>query len=90
MRATVSDAHVAASASRLIKRPYTVARVERGTRATLTEELAAAFAVAFGGAEIEWTQQPTASSMLATAASRTDTPLVVVIDTAVGRRRTAQ
>jgi hypothetical protein len=84
IRSTVSDAHVATSARRLLSRRYTVARVERGTRPTLLEEVRAAFAAAFGNDEAEWTGEPAA--MLAIAASRlTDTPLVLIIDTAFGR-----
>ncbi|HEX8745805.1 MAG TPA: hypothetical protein VF717_01310 [Pyrinomonadaceae bacterium] len=81
----VSDAHVATSARRLLNRRYMVARVERGTRGSLLEEVGAALVLAFGGAEADWfgidPQQ-----MLAVAASRAgDTPLVLVIDTAFGR-----
>ncbi|MGB7926093.1 MAG: hypothetical protein WCF57_22830, partial [Pyrinomonadaceae bacterium] len=84
IRSTVGDAHVATSARRLLNRRYTVARVERGTRQTLLEEVRAAFAAAFGNDEAEWTGEP--AQMLAIAASRlTDTPLVLIIDTAFGR-----
>lgn len=85
IRSTVTDAHVATSARRLLSRRYTVARVERGTHQTLLEEIRAAFAEAFGNDEAEWTGEPTA--MLAIAASRlsSDTPLVLIIDTAFGR-----
>jgi hypothetical protein len=84
LRSTVADAHVATSARRLLNRRYMVARVERGTRPTLLEEIGAAFAALFGGTEADWTGEP--ASLLAIAASRlSDTPLVVVIDTAYGR-----
>jgi hypothetical protein len=84
LRSTVSDAHVATSARRLLSRRYVVARVERGTRPTLLEEIRAAFAEAFGNTEAEWMGEPAA--MLAIAASRmSETPLVVLIDTAPGR-----
>ena len=84
IRSTVTDAHVATSARRLLNRRFTVARVERGTRPTLLEEVRAAFANAFGDDEAHWTGEPAA--MLAIAASRTvDTPLVLIVDTAYGR-----
>jgi hypothetical protein len=84
LRVTVPDAHVATSARRLLNRRYVVARVERGTRPTLQEEMSAAFAAAYGGDESEWHNEPTA--MLAVAASRaSDAPLVVIVDTAFGR-----
>ncbi|HEX8137617.1 MAG TPA: DUF6079 family protein [Pyrinomonadaceae bacterium] len=83
LRATVSEAHVASSASRLLNRRYRMARVERGTRSTLMEELCAAFAAIFGGTEIEWKDEP--QRMLALAAGMSDGPLVLIIDTALGR-----
>jgi hypothetical protein len=83
LRAGVSDAHVAASGGRLLNRRYRIAQVERGTRATLMEELCAAFAAAFGGTEVEWKDDP--RRMLALAVSMSDGPLVLVIDTALGR-----
>lgn len=81
----VADAHVATSARRLLNRRYMVARVERGTRASLLEEVGAALVQAFGGAEADWLGiEP--QQMLAVAASRAgDTSLVLVIDTAFGR-----
>ena len=84
LRAAVAEAHVATSARRLMNRRYTVVRVERGTRATLLEELAAAFTEVFGGDEQQWGGDP--GAMLAVAASRAhDATLVVIIDTAFGR-----
>lgn len=83
LRPTVTDAHVAASAGRLLNRRYKLAQVERGTRATLMDELCAAFAAAFGGTEVEWKDDP--RRMLALAVSMSDGPLVLVIDTALGR-----
>ena len=68
---------------RLLNRRYKVAQVERGTRATLMEELCAAFAATFGGTEVEWKDDP--RRMLALAASMSDGPLVLIIDTALGR-----
>jgi hypothetical protein len=79
LRRSVADAHVAASANRLISGRYRVARVERGTRPTLHEELS----VALGGEEEIWKREP--SKMLAFAAGLTETPLVLVIDTAFER-----
>lgn len=89
LRSTVTDAHVATSARRLLNRRYIVAHVERGSRPTLLEELRAAFAAAFGGDESEWMNEP--SAMLAVAASRAaDAPLVLVIDTSFGRQTRVQ
>jgi hypothetical protein len=79
LRRSVADAHVASSAGRLRAGRYRVARVERGTRPTLHEELSAAL----GGEEETWRTEP--SKMLAFAAGMTETPLVVVIDTAFER-----
>jgi hypothetical protein len=79
LRRTVGDAHVAASASRLHSTRYRVVRVERGTRPTLQEELS----MALGGELEVWKTEP--SKMLSFAAGMTETPLVVVIDTAFER-----
>jgi len=79
LRSTVKDAHVAASARRLLNYRYKVAHVERGTRQTLHEELS----VALGGDCETWKTEP--SKMLSFAASMSDTPLIVVIDTAFER-----
>ena len=43
LRSTIEDAHVATSARRLMHHRYMIVRVERGTRPTFIEELAAAF-----------------------------------------------
>lgn len=83
LRQSVGESHIAASAGRLLNRRYKVAQVERGTRATLMEELCAAFAATFGGTEVEWKDDP--RRMLALAASMSDGPLVLIIDTALGR-----
>ncbi|MBA3440012.1 MAG: hypothetical protein H0T92_09120, partial [Pyrinomonadaceae bacterium] len=84
LRSTISDAHVAASARRIADRRCKVLRVERGTRATLVEEVAAAFTEMFGGDEAQWGSQ--LPQMLAIAASRLgDVTLVLIIDTAYGR-----
>ena len=79
LRSSVKDTHVAASARRLLNYRYKVAHVERGTRQTLHEELS----VALGGDEETWKTEP--SKMLSFAASMSDTPLIVVIDTAFER-----
>lgn len=85
LRASVNDTHVTTSARRLVARRYTVVRVERGLRATLVEEMVAAFTATFGGNEAQWGTEP--MSMLAVAAARAqDSTLVVVIDTAFDRR----
>jgi hypothetical protein len=83
LRQSIGEAHIAASAGRLLNRRYKVAQVERGTRATLMEELCAAFATTFGGTEVEWKDDP--RRMLALAVSMSDGPLVLIIDTALGR-----
>ncbi|HEX6185963.1 MAG TPA: hypothetical protein VFZ44_18890, partial [Pyrinomonadaceae bacterium] len=85
LRQTVEDAHVLASAQRLSGRRYLVTRVERGTRPTLGDELAASFAAFFGGSEAQWGGREPAE-VLAVAASRAgEETLVVVIDTAFNR-----
>jgi len=84
LRSAVSDAHVATSARRLLNRRYVVARVERGTRPTLLEEITVAVAAALGSDEAQWPPDP--SAMLAMAAGQLgDTTLVLIIDTAFGR-----
>jgi outer membrane biosynthesis protein TonB len=85
LRQGVEDAHVLASAQRLAGRRYLVVRVERGTRPTLGDELAASFAAFFGGSEAQWGGRGPAE-VLAVAASRAmGETLVVVIDTAFNR-----
>jgi hypothetical protein len=84
LRTTVADAHVATSARRLTSRRYAVARVERGTRATLGEELTAAFTKAFGGDPSEWSGDEAQALARAVERARGST-LVVVFDTAYGR-----
>lgn len=85
LRAGVADSHVAASARRLLSRRHQLVRVERGTRPTLKEELAAGLARTFNGTETEWLSDD-AGKTLAVAASRMgDATLVLVIDTAYGR-----
>lgn len=80
----VADAHVASSAQRLAGRRFALARVERGMRATLEEEMASAFARAFGGSEAQWGHSP--REMLAVAASRVpDATIIVLVDTAATR-----
>lgn len=84
LRSTVDDSHVAASAARLSGHRFAVVRVERGTRPTLAQELAAAFAAFFGGSESQWGREP--AEVLTVAASRaTGETLVVIIDTAFNR-----
>jgi hypothetical protein len=84
LRTTLADAHVATSARRLTSRRYAVARVERGTRSTLSEELAAAFTKAFGGHPAEWSGDEAQALARAVERARGST-LVVVFDTAYGR-----
>jgi outer membrane biosynthesis protein TonB len=85
LRQGVEDSHVLATAQRLAGRRYLVVRVERGTRPTLADELAASFAAFFGGSEGQWGGREPAE-VLAVAASRAmGETLVVVIDTAFNR-----
>ncbi|HEX8119143.1 MAG TPA: hypothetical protein VF521_17835, partial [Pyrinomonadaceae bacterium] len=85
LRQTVEDGHVLASAQRLAGRRYLVVRVERGTRPTLADELAASFSAFFGGSESQWGNRDPAE-VLAVAASRAmGETLVVIIDTAFNR-----
>jgi hypothetical protein len=85
LRQGIEDAHVLASAQRLAGRRYLVVRVERGTRPTLADELAASFAAFFGGSEAQWGGRDPAE-VLAVAASRSmGETLVVIIDTAFNR-----
>jgi hypothetical protein len=79
LRPSVEDTHVATSARRLLNYRYKVAHVERGTRPTLHEELSAAL----GGDLATWKTEP--SKMLSFAASMSDTPLVLIVDTAFER-----
>jgi hypothetical protein len=84
LRSNVTDAHVGTSARRLSGRRCSLARVERGTRPTLAEELAAAMTELFGGSELQWGSD--AAEILTVAASRaTGETLVVIIDTAFNR-----
>ncbi len=84
LRSVVSDAHVSTSARRLTGRRYAVVRVERGSRVSLAEEMADAFAQVFGGDDAQWGHDP--AGMLAVAASRAlDETLVVLVDTAFNR-----
>src|SRR5688500_17572192 len=68
LRSGVADAHVSTSARRLTGRRYAVVRVERGSRVSLAEEMADAFAQVFGGDDAQWGHDP--AGMLAVAASR--------------------
>jgi hypothetical protein len=79
LRSAVKDAHVSTGARRLLSYRYKVAHVERGTRPTLHEELSAAL----GGDLETWKTEP--SKMLSFAASMSDTPLVLIVDTAFER-----
>jgi hypothetical protein len=82
LRQSVADAHVSACARRLLSRPYKVIRVDRGTRATLQQEITDAFARSFGGSEAEWSQEPAVA--LAIASHRSNGPFLLIIDTAPG------
>jgi hypothetical protein len=83
LRYHLTDAHVGTSARRLLSRRLIVARVERGTRPTLMEEVSAGLAKVLGGDETEWMQEPAVA--LAMAARMSDAPLVLLIDTAYDR-----
>ena len=79
LRSTIKDTHVSASARRLLNYRYKVAHVERGMRETLHEELS----TALGGDENSWRTEP--SKMLSYVAGMSETPLVLIIDTAFER-----
>jgi hypothetical protein len=79
LRPKVSDTHVLTSARRLLSYRYKVVHVKRGSCETLHEELS----VALGGELETWKTEP--SKMLSFSASMSDTPLVVIIDTAFER-----
>jgi hypothetical protein len=84
LRAKITDGHIATSARRLMDRRYMVVRVERGTRPTLTEEIADGLKDALGSDMTGVSDDPQA--MLAIAASRThDATLLVIVDTAFDR-----
>ncbi|HEX8772407.1 MAG TPA: DUF6079 family protein [Pyrinomonadaceae bacterium] len=83
LRSRVEEAHITSSAGRLLNRRYKIARIERGTRPTLMEEVCAAFATTFGGTEVEWRDEP--ARMLALASNMSDGPMLLIIDTALGR-----
>jgi hypothetical protein len=85
LRSGIDETHVRVTAQRLGSTPYTVVRVERGSRPTLLEELRAGFAAAFFTDESDWELEP--GAMLAVAASRAGTtPVAVLIDTSFGRQ----
>ena len=85
LRQTVADAHVAASARRLASRRYEVVRVERGTRATLTEELGDAFAKTFGGEAYDWAKRAPANALALAVEKAHGATVVMLVDTAYGR-----
>jgi hypothetical protein len=85
LRAKIDEPHVRSSAQRLGGSQYRVVRVERGTRATLLEELRSGFADAFFSDETDWEFE--AGELLAVAASRAgNAPIAVLIDTSFGRQ----
>lgn len=85
LRPSISDTHVATSARRLTSRRHTVVRVERGTKETLSEELAAGLTKVFGDQpQEEWAGDPAAALARATERVRGAT-IVLIIDTAFGR-----
>jgi hypothetical protein len=83
--AHITDAHVAASARRLVARRHLLVRVARGTRPTLRDELVAAFIAACGGSTADWTGDPAAWIAHAASLSRTTATIVIIVDTAFGR-----
>jgi hypothetical protein len=83
--AQITDAHVAASARRLLARRHMVVRVARGTRPTLRDELVEAFIGACGGSASDWTGEPADWIAHAAARARTTATLVIIVDTAFGR-----
>jgi hypothetical protein len=85
LRATVPDAHVAASARRLSGRRHTVVRVERGTRPAFAEELGDAFARAFGGDAPEWSSLAPAEALARAVEEAQGATVALLVDTAYGR-----
>ncbi|HEV7905376.1 MAG TPA: hypothetical protein VGO96_16160 [Pyrinomonadaceae bacterium] len=83
--AQITDAHVAASARRLLARRHLVVRVARGTRPTLRDELVEAFIGACGGSASDWAGDPAGWIAHAAARTRTTATLVIIVDTAFGR-----
>lgn len=84
VRGSINEPHVAASARRLLNRRYQVVYVERGTRPTLLEEIKVGLARALQISEAQWAENDIAA-LMAVAASRSDAPLVFIVDTAPGR-----
>ncbi|MGH9945018.1 MAG: hypothetical protein ACRD9R_21925, partial [Pyrinomonadaceae bacterium] len=85
LRSSIADAHVGVSARRLANRRHVVARVERGVKELLEEEMAAALRAAFPG-EPAFSAEMTLTEMLAGAAQYArGATLVVLVDTAYGR-----
>lgn len=84
LRAKINDPHVSAGAQSLLRRRYPVANVRRGLKPTLCEELADAISIAF---DIDVsTLSGSIAEILTIARTRTgDTPLVILIDTALER-----
>jgi hypothetical protein len=83
--AQITDAHVAASARRLVARRHLLVRVARGTRPTLRDELIEAFIAACGGSAADWAGDPAAWIAQAAARARTTATIVIIVDTAFGR-----
>lgn len=81
----ITDAHVAASARRLVARRHVLVRVARGTRPTLRDELVEAFIHACGGSASDWAGDPAAWIAQAAARTRTTATIVIIVDTAFGR-----
>ncbi len=84
LRNQISDQYVAASAERLTRRHNPVAFVRRGSQTTLLEELRMAIAPIIGDGDLS----SSLNDLLLKAAEKTkDMPLVVLIDTALGREK---
>ncbi len=84
LRGTIGDQHVASRADRLSRRPHAVAFVRRGSRDTLLDELKAGLAPVMN---VQPSELSDSFDELLRAASEKagEAPLVVVIDTALGR-----
>lgn len=84
LRSRVTDAHVAASATRLLRRHYPVAHVRRGTHATLLDEFRAAMATSLG-TEVSQLPGSVEEIMKAACTKSGELPFILMIDTALER-----
>lgn len=84
LRSSVQDTHVAASAHHLMRRTYPVASVRRGTAPDLDAELRIAVAESLS-CELEELPSDLRELMVFADSRVVDVPLVIIVDTALGR-----